>query len=212
MIVASFHHFLATWAPLASWAVAVGTGALAFATWRLGTKAQDESKSVRKQADAVTKQVDLERQQLEASQRPFVQPVTNNWEPLMQFPVERVIPQAMGDPWEPWMMLSNAGAGPAYNVTGGLFWYGGIGDGWQLVPTVVPAGRDIPTRLQMYAGHEVKWPEAIGYLRYLDLAGTEWQTHFRYRQNTGGQFSIEVTDVGKTSALGEPDYTHVLTG
>ena len=60
--------------------------------------------------------------------------------------------------------------------------------------------------LETHVGHDVKWGEAIGYLRYLDLAGTEWQTHFRYRQNASGQYSVEVLGYDKTSKLGEPDY------
>jgi hypothetical protein len=200
MILATFHHFIGTWAPLASWAVALGTGLLGLATWRLGTKAQSET-------NAVSKQVELEQQQLEASQRPFVLPVTTGWRPKGAFMPEpfNVTRPPRAKP-EPWMMLSNAGTGPAYNVTGGLFWEGGIGGGWQLVPASVPAGRDIPASLETHAGFDVKWAEAIGYLRYLDLAGTEWQTRFRYRQNTSGQFSVEVLGYGKASKLGEPDY------
>src|SRR5207245_7014805 len=97
---------------------AVGTVFLGAATVRLGGKAQKEADAVAKQAKLSGDQLDLTRQQLEASQQPFVLPVTNDWEPLMKFPMERVIPQGMGDPWEPWMMLTNAGAGPAINVTG----------------------------------------------------------------------------------------------
>ena len=63
----------------------------------------------------------------------------------------------------------------------------------------------------MHAGHEVKWPEAIGYLCYLDLTGTEWQTRFRYRQNVGGQYSVEFIGYGKTAELGMPDLDYVLT-
>lgn len=200
MILATFHHFVGTWAPLASWAVALGTGLLGFATWRLGTKAQSET-------NAVSKQVELEQQQLEASQRPFVLPVTTGWRPKGTFMPEPFnVTRPPGAEPEPWLMLSNAGAGPAYNVTGGLFWKGGIGGGWQLVPASVPAGRDIPANLETHVGYDVKWAEAIGYLRYLDLADTEWQTRFRYRQNASGQFSVEVLGYDKTSKLGEPDY------
>ena len=79
MILATFHHFIGTWAPLASWAVAFGTGLLGAATWRLGTKAQSET-------NAVSRQVELEQQQLEASQRPFVVPVTTGWRPMAWMP------------------------------------------------------------------------------------------------------------------------------
>jgi len=104
-------------------------------------------------------------------------------------------------------MLSNAGAGPALNTQGALFWHSGIGGGWQLLQTSVPAGRDLPARLEVHPGYEVRWEQAVGYLRYMDLAGTEWQTHFRYEQNAAGQFSVMVTKLGKTTDLGEPDYS-----
>jgi hypothetical protein len=204
VIVAGFHNFLGTWAPLASWAVAVGTGALGIATWRLGSKARDESK-------AVGDQVELERAQLEASQRPVVLPITEGWAPWKFWPGERQFEPAMGDSPEPWMMLSNAGAGPAINIRGGLYWRGGIGGGWQVISSSIGAGEHVPTSLEAHAAYEVKWPEVVGYVRYLDLAETEWQTHFRYRQNAAGQYSVEVTRVGTTSDLGEPDYEHVLT-
>jgi hypothetical protein len=177
---------------------------LGLATWRLGTKAQRE-------AEAVKDQVTIEQEQLAAAQRPFVLPITAGWGPWMAWPGERQVPRHMGEGVEPWMMLNNAGAGPAINIRGGLYWRGGIGGGWQVIPTSIGAGEHIPTNLEAHPGYEVKWPEAVGYLRYSDLAGTEWQTRFRYRQNTAGQYSAEVTAVGKTSNPGEPDYEHVLT-
>jgi hypothetical protein len=115
--------------------------------------------------------------------------------------------RGFGSDWEPWMMLSNAGTGPALNTQGGLFWPGGIGGGWRVLPTSVPASRDLPARLAIHHGHEVKWEQAVGYLRYTDLAGTEWQTHFRFEQNAAEQFSVTVTKIGKTSDLGESHYT-----
>ena len=198
MLVARFHHFVTYW-DIPSWAVAFGTVFLGGATVWLGSQARNE-------ASAVADEATLSRQQLEASQRPFVLPVTNDWEPLMEIPVKRAHARGFGTEFEWWMMLSNAGAGPAYNVRGGLFWKGGIGGGWELLPISVPSGRDVPARLEVHSGHEVKWAEAVGYLRYSDLAGTEWQTHFRYQQNTASQFFVEVTKFGKTGDLGEPHY------
>ena len=63
------------------------------------------------------------------------------------------------------------------------------------VSALSSAGREIPATLETHP-YEVKWPEAIGYLCYLDLAGTEWQTRFRYRQNTAGQYSVEFIAFG----------------
>lgn len=94
-VCASLHHFLDTWAPLAEWAVAFGTLALALATAWLGFQARDEAKEVGNQASAVAQQVDVGRQQvaaskeqLESSQRPFVLPVTSSWYPDTYSPIE----------------------------------------------------------------------------------------------------------------------------
>lgn len=84
-----------------------------------------------------------------------------------------------------------------------MFWTGGIGGGWQLIPTAIPAGVQLPVNLETHAGYDVKWDEAEGYLRYVDLAGNQWQTQFRYRQNPKGQWWVEVLGVGKTEDLGE---------
>jgi hypothetical protein len=70
VVVASVHHFLTFW-NIPSWAVACGTVFLGGATVWLGTQARSESR-------AVGDQVELERQQLEASQRPFVVPITKD--------------------------------------------------------------------------------------------------------------------------------------
>jgi hypothetical protein len=105
------------------------------------------------------------------------------------------------------MMLSNAGSGPAYNVSGALYWPAGIGGGWQLVPASIPAGQRLPAVLTTHAGADVKWAEAQGYLRYTDLAGSEWLSHFRYRENPARQWWVEVRAVGKTSELGQPEYS-----
>ena len=44
-----------------------------------------------------------------------------------------------------------------------------------------------------------------GFLRYLDSGGTEWQTHFLYQAVP--TIEVVVTEVGKTSDLGEPRYS-----
>ncbi len=205
MIVASAQHFLAVW-QIPSWAVAVGTVFLGCATVWLGWQARNEAGAVATQAKLSGDQLELTRQQLEASQRPMVLPITEGWGPWMFWPGPRQFDPAMGESPEPWMMLSNAGAGPAINIRGGLYWRGGIGGGWQVVPTSIGAGEHIATALEKHVGQEVKWPEAEGYVSYSDLAGTEWQTRFRYRQNAAGQMSVEVLAVGRTSDLGEPQY------
>jgi hypothetical protein len=80
-LATSFHHFVETWAPLAEWAVALGTLLLAGATAWLGWQAKNDAGAIRVQAAAVTRQVEIGQQQLEANQRPFVLPVTADWRP-----------------------------------------------------------------------------------------------------------------------------------
>ncbi len=72
----------------------------------------------------------------------------------------------MGQPVEPWLMRMNAGAGPGYNVSGALYWRSGIGGGWQIIPTSIPAGRQLPSMMDVHPRYEVTWAEAVGYLRY----------------------------------------------
>jgi hypothetical protein len=207
VLAASFHHFLETWAPLAEWAVALGTLGLASATVWLGWQAKNDAGAIRAQAAAVTRQVEIGQQQLEANQRPFVLPITVDWGPGRFTPVEPEFPRTVGQAPEPWMKLSNAGSGPAYNVSGALYWPGGIGGGWQVVPASIPAGQQLAMGLTTHAGYEMKWAGAQGYLRYTDLAGSEWLTHFRYRQNPDGQWWVEVRAAGKTTDLGQPEYS-----
>ena len=53
----------------------------------------------------------------------------------------------------------------------------------------------------------IPWGQVSGYILYTDLARTEWQTHFRYRMELSNTPWVDVVWVGKTSELGEPDYT-----
>lgn len=195
---------LGDWAPAAEIAVAVGTILLAAATFRLARQAKRQATTIgeqvaleRQQLAQVIEQVALERQQLEAGQRPFVVPIVDGWDPGAS---------------PPWIRLSNAGAGPAYNVRGGLFWPHGIGGGVLIGPTTVPAGQPpvaVPLAGTNWTGREVDWVAATGYLRYTDLASTEWQTHFRFWVDPfSGQLAVEVVGVGRTAELGEPVYTN----
>jgi hypothetical protein len=221
LLASGFHAWLGRWAPLAEWAVAFGTIILAGATYWLGRQARGEGEQVRKQADAVgrqadavaeqvkigRRQLDAARRQLEASQRPFVLPMTEGWYPERYFPTDPMHSRGFGAPADAWMALSNAGNGPAYNVRGAVFYPGGIGGGWQLVPTALAAGRELPVLLEEHPGYQPKWAEASGYLLYVDLARTEWQTHFRFHQKTTEQWWVEVLFVGKTEDLDTPRYT-----
>lgn len=207
VLASGLQKWLSNWAALAEWAVAIGTLALAISTWFLSRQAKREATAVRDQVALAQGQLDAELRQLEASQRPFVLPTTSGWRPENYSPVEPPFGRTMGSTMEPWMVLSNAGAGPAYNIRGAVFFPGGIGGGWRMIPTAIPAGQELPVLLEVHAGYEPDWANASGYLRYTDLAGTEWLTHFCFRRANTEQWSVEVTGVGKVETLGEPEYT-----
>jgi hypothetical protein len=207
-------------------ATAYGTLALALVTWRLGTKANDEAdavnqqaKAVRRQAAAVSRQVRIGRrqveigqQQLEASRRPFIVPSTHQWNPGSFAPDGQR--HVLNEGIQPWVFLNNAGSGPGYSVRGALFWPNGIGGGAIIGPTAIPAGQTVYILLTgtNWAGLAIDWARVSGYIRYLDLAKTEWQTHFRYlkdpfSESNRERWSVDVVEVGKTENLGEPVYT-----
>jgi hypothetical protein len=169
---------LMDWAPAADVAVAVGTILLALATFRLARQAKEK----------VTEQVALEREQLVAAPRPFVVPIIAGWGP--------------GDSF---VRLQNAGAGPAINVEGALYWLEGAGGASDLLPTALAAGEAFPA-VVLGAGVDVNWAMAKGFVRYKDLSRGEWQTHFAYRSLPDGSFYVEVLAVGTTDELGEPRY------
>jgi hypothetical protein len=174
---------LSDWAPAAEIAVALGTILLAIATFRLARQAKTE-------AEKVTEQVGLEREQLVAAQRPFVVPVIEGWGPGEDPPI---------------VGLLNAGAGPAINVQGGLYWTGGAGGASSLLPAALAAGEDLRA-VVIGEGIKVNWPTVRGFVRYTDLSRVEWQTHFAYRSLADGTFYVEVLGVGRTDELGEPQY------
>jgi hypothetical protein len=177
--------FLDRWL-IAEWLVAIGTLALAAATVGL----------IRR----VAKQVEVEAEQLVAARRPFVTPL-------------------MGDDGDgyvqdlasitragPHVLLLNAGAGPALNVRGALYWTETAGGGSSLHPLVLAAGLQDWAKVLGEEEVVVNWANAVGYLRYHDLSGTEWQTHFRFRQDGYGNVRAETLTAGPTSEYGEPAY------
>ena len=179
-VVDSAQHFFEDWAGLAEVLVAIGTGLLAWATFRLATQTRNETAKV-------GEQVEVERQALLATLRPFLVPVN-----------ERMDPAAAN------LMLRNMGPGLAYNVRGSVYWIG-TGGGAEIVPTQVPAGSLIGVALTG-AGVSVTWATAKGFLLYLDATGTEWQTHFVFRVDAQDRISVDVLRVGTTEDLGEPQY------
>lgn len=179
-------------APLAEWLVALGTSGLAVATVLLAREARNEAIAVREEAEQVRRQVEVEAEQLVAAQRPLVMPVMGE---------EKTDGTRH-------VMLKNAGVGPAINVRGSLWWADSAGGASSLQPEILAPGDAVPARVTA-EGAVVDWSNASGYLRYHDLGGTEWQTHFRFRADEAGNIRVEVLIVGPTRTLGEPAYnTH----
>ena len=52
----------------------------------------------------------------------------------------------------------------------------------------------------------MNWAMAHGHLRYRDVADGEWQTRFQYRVDAGNRVSVEVTQIGETEELDEPEH------
>jgi hypothetical protein len=102
--------------------------------------------------------------------------------------------------------LKNVGLGPAYNIKGGLYWLGGAGGASAFQTTALGTGEHGETAV-LGEGIQIAWENASGYLRYLDSAGTEWQTHFRFRDVPTAGIDVETVEVGRTSELGEPRYS-----
>ena len=170
--------FIDRWS-VAEWLVAVGTLGLAAATFMLTTR--------------VTRQVKVEAAQLVASSRPFVAPlIGDNGEGYTQ-DLSRVDLRAGPD-----VLLQNSGTGPALNVRGALYWTETAGGASSLHPLVLKAGSEEWAKVTRgrRSGH---WAYAVGYLRYHDLSGTEWQTHFRFREDGYGNVRAETLAAGESS-------------
>jgi len=185
LAAAAFRHWLDRWAPLAEWAVATGTLLLAIATFVLARRARQE-------AGAVAHQVEVERDQLIAARRPLVLPMAG-------LDGGTVHPNAQ-------ILFKNAGAGPAMNVRGFLWWRDSAGGASSLTPLTIATG-DEASAVVLGEGSKPNWENASGFVRYHDLSGLEWQTHYRFRVDGFGNRRVEVVAVGLTSELGEePGY------
>jgi hypothetical protein len=169
---------LAETGTIAEWGVAIGTALLALATFVLARQARNESK--------------VAAAHVVATQRPFVQPiVTEPWE-VQGHRQSRIV-------------LKNIGLGPAYNVSGGLYWLGGSGGGGGTASRALAPGDQIETSAGP-ASSTINWPAAKGYLRYTDSAGEEWQTHFVFNAVPDFGHIVKVLGFGTTRVLGEPRY------
>jgi hypothetical protein len=166
----------------AEWAVAMTTALLALATFALAWQASREGSQV-------AKQVELQRRQLAASERPIVYPIT---------PHEWL--ESFGDGGR-WLAFRNGGTGIAQNVQGHLWWYGGEGEADLIGQTF---GADDHARVWLADERKVAhWFGAEGYVIYEDVQGDEWQSRFRY-ENDGTQVWAKLVEWGKSADFDDP--------
>lgn len=174
LVLASFHDWLERWAPLADWGVAIGTALLAFATFVLARSARDEASAVRDEARRVALQA-------EAALRAYVYP-----EAIADWAQDRDIWAGRRNDSLP---LRNGGPGLALNVKGKVGWPGREGQGRDLYGGSIASGQSAVGRLAFPA--DAGWNGAVGHLRYSDLNGDDWETHFTITHGEGGQDVVD---------------------
>ncbi len=181
-----FRGWLEDTGPLAEWLVASGTAALALATYTLARRAAEEAAAVRDEARIVAKQVELQREQLDAAIRPVVVPST---------PLDWVLgtgAYAGIEKTKSSVLLVNSGTGPALNAHGVLYWEhkgSGISAGRKFYAGSISAGETLGAR--MSSPYAAGLAGAVGYVRFIDLAETEWVAEFRYGLGDGNQLYCE---------------------
>jgi len=170
----------------ADWFVATGTLALAGATFWLARRAGEQLK--------------VERQRIEAAQRPMVYPLASyEWTqgiPGSGYDISRqhVLP------------LKNAGPGVAVNVHGACFFQNpaiGGRTSLELEGGTIGPGDLLDARLErpLTSGG---WAGATGFVVYEDVAGDEWVTHFRFGFGRGNQLVCFHEQPGLVKKLGDP--------
>jgi hypothetical protein len=191
-VIAQFHDWLERWAPAADWAVAIGTALLAVATYVLARK-------VRTDANAVSRQVALEREHLERETLPLVYPLCTHdfaWgTPGSRYDLNRgrLLP------------LENGGPGVALNVHGSV-WLPAPSSGARRSIDVhggtIAAGAAFDARLgeALSSG----WAGVEGFVVYDDIAGGEWATHFRFGTGPTGQIVCAHEPPSRTAETGDP--------
>jgi hypothetical protein len=151
----------------AEWSVAVGTIMLAlFTAWLAWT--------TRRSVQAATAELRLERKRLDASQTPRVFPA---------LPLEWALGGAPYnvDPrlWHDVLPVKNGGPGVALNVWARLEWPAS-GDNVRTLATSLAPGDEVDLRLDSVGAPRTDWDNVTGRLIYTDIAGTAWQTDFRF--------------------------------
>ena len=177
-MVASFRSSLDDWRPLADWAVAIGTAALAIFTAYLGKQAKREatavaqdSMAIREQSAAVREQVELQRAMSEASVRPYVYATaTPSWSKGGQ-------ESGTDLHWYQYVPVTNGGLGPAVTIMGGF--EGPDGEWRDFVPVSLASGQSTYLLLSReLSGSREALDGKSGWLTYRDLRGQEWRSTF----------------------------------
>jgi hypothetical protein len=178
-----FQAWLDDWAPLAEWAVALGTIILAFVTFLLSRQAKGEVKAV--------------REQMETALRPVVFPVTPaDWAMgggVMTARRKRLLP------------VANGGPGVALNVRGCVMRRrdrGGVDEALLVAGSIGP-GAEQDARLEPYWDG---WDGTIGYLRYADLHDDEWITDFTCSAGDGDRDVSISAAPPRRAGTPDPDY------
>lgn len=127
----------------------------------------------------MTKQIALQREQMEASTQAHVYPwVATDWVMETEFWV--------GGKQLAMLPLKNGGPGLALNVQGRVVWNLAPGR-WQEI--AIDAGSIAPSdpvNARISEPAATGWPGATGYVRYYDLSGRGWVTFFRFDEGLGG--------------------------
>lgn len=185
--------------------VALGTLALALGTVFLALQARNEARAVKRESLQIGEQVTLQRQQLEAGQRPYVVPFADpdwSWrEGLGRYDQNK---------WRNLLPVKNAGLGPALNVQGSLDFGPPSGIKAPLIRTSLAPGDREDLRLHVEAewSQGADWKSVAGWLDYEDSQGGRWRTEFRIEQDGSARY-LNVTDV---RLLMRPDGTPVGYG
>lgn len=167
-------------APLAEWFVALGTGALALATYALARRA---------------------KQQIDAATRPLVYPlVSYEW-------AQGTAGSRYDGRSSEVLPLKNGGHGVAMNVHGACYLPnpppGSPRRSLEVQGGTIAAGDLLDARLEETLAQG--WREGIdGFVVYEDTAGDEWVTHFRFGRGRTGQLVCFHEPPGRVADLGDP--------
>lgn len=171
--------------------VALGTLALALGTFFLALQARNEAGAVERESQQIAEQVTLQREQLEAGQRPYVIPFAPtdwSWK-------DGIGRYGQGQ-WKYLLPVKNAGPGAALNVQGSLDFGPPSGVKAPIIRTSLGPGDSDDLRLHVEAAwsQKVDWTSVAGLLDYEDSQGGRWRTEFRIEQENSARY-VNVKDV-----------------